>query len=87
MDKHLQMRYKARDYGSRDSGISLFFFARCATRSVEESGFPEFGDTWVPSLPYECRARPAKYHDVRARSPRGHEVHPWGRVDGVLRAS
>ena len=75
MDKHLRMRYKARDYGSRDSGLSLFFFARRATRSGEESGFPEFGATCVPS-----------YRTSAARDPRGtttsapgrrgaHEVH------------
>ena len=45
-------------------------------------------------VPYEHRVRPAKYHDVRTRSPRGHEVHAaqlrWSygdRVDGVLLAS
>ena len=43
-------------------------------------------------IPYERRARPAKYHDVGTRSPRGHAVHAaqlrWsygGCVDGVLR--
>ena len=62
------MRYKARDYGSRDSGLSLFFFARCATRSVEESGFPEFGATCVPS-----------YRTSAARGPRGTATSAPGR--------
>ena len=39
-------------------------------------------------VPYERRARPAKYHDAGARSPRGHEVYmlqsQGDRVDGVL---
>ena len=77
--------YKARDYGSRDSGLSLFFFARRATRSGKpNSGVWRHMGTLVP---YERRVRPARYRDVRARSPRGHAVHAWGRVDGVLRAS
>ena len=38
--------YKARDYGSRDSGLSLFFLP--AVRRVPENRIPEFGDTRVP---------------------------------------
>ena len=38
-------------------------------------------------VPYERRVRPARYRDVRARSPRGHAVHALGRVDGVLRGA
>ena len=92
MDKHLRMRYKARDYGSRDSGLSLFFFARRATRSGEESGFPEFGATWVPSYRTSA-ARDPRSITTSAPGRRGATrymlrvaVELWGRVDGVLRA-
>ena len=37
-------------------------------------------------VPYEHRTRPAKYHDVGARSPRGHEVHA-ARCGGAMRGA
>ena len=77
--------YKARDYGSRDSGLSLFFLSLVFFRREKpNSGVWRHMRTLVP---YERRARPARYHDVRTRSPRGYEVHAWGRVDGVELAS
>ena len=40
-------------------------------------------------VPYERRVRPARYRDVRARSPRGHEVHAarCGGAMGKLRVA
>ena len=77
--------YKARDYGSRDSGLSLFFLP--AVRRVPENQIPGVWRHMGTLVPCERRVRPARYRDVRARSPRGHAVHAVGRVDGVLRAS
>ena len=76
---------KARDYGSRDSGLSLFFLP--AVRRVPENRIPGVWRHMGTLVPYERRVRPARYRDVRARSPRGHAVHALGRVDGVLRGA
>ena len=78
--------YKARDYGSRDSGLSLFFLSLVFFRREKpNSGVWRHMRTLVP---YERRARPARYHDVRTRSPRGYEVHAarCGRAMGVASA-
>ena len=86
------------DYGSRDSvyayitredlvriPVAIFFFFFCPLDHLRR-GKPNSG-VWrrmSTLVPYERRARPAKYHDVGARSPRRHEVHaaravePWG---------
>ena len=77
------------DYGSRDSvyayitredlvriPVAIFFFFFCPLDHLRR-GKPNSG-VWrrmSTLVPYERRARPAKYHDVGARSPRGHEVH------------
>ena len=37
-------------------------------------------------VPYERRARPARYRDVGTRSPRGHEVHA-ARCGGAMRVA
>ena len=79
----------AKDYGSRDSvyayitredlvriPVAIFFFFFCPLDHLRR-GKPNSG-VWrrmSTLVPYERRARPAKYHDVGARSPRGHEVH------------
>ena len=92
------------DYGSRDSvyayitredlvriPVAIFFFFFCPLDHLRR-GKPNSG-VWrrmSTLLPYERRARPAKYHDVGTRSPRGHAVHAaqlrWsygGCVDGA----
>ena len=66
--------YKARDYGSRDSGLSLFFLP--AVRRVPENRIPGVWHHMGTLVPYERRVRPARYSDVRARSPRG-PVELW----------
>ena len=79
----------AKDYGSRDSvyayitredlvriPVAIFFFFFCPLDHLRR-GKPNSG-VWrrmSTLVPYERRARPAKYHDVGARSPRRHEVH------------